>query len=492
MEFSEHFDYNNDLNTLQRLLILLSIVSFSLLVFGLISAIFITRRMYSPLQDLMDQAVFAASGSSNEEKPKSMNHNEYDLISFSLRMLAAHSSELENRVENSAPLLKEALLRKLLFHTYVKQDLEFVRQLELYGSTEYRVILCTPDRLWSIPDPHKALFLYAIQNMLTEVLQKFADTVDFITDSGCLLFLLSCRETDGEIPARIRHDTELSAALRTIQQIFWENFHTSFSISVSGIQPFKRIHLARQEVQQALIDRLLLGEGCLITESVHQELANANPDIKNSEVKKILSQIAAGQNSTGAIDSYFSALRKVTPPAAITELKNFLDAFRSTFETLCPELSAPNLLFTAPESFETLDNIREQLNIWIDRVRNARVQRTSRRNQETIQHVKDYIAQNFSDPALGAEQIAEHFGLSSDYLRRLFKEAEGCGISEYLNTVRLNEAKELLLTTNLTANVICERIGIYSSTYFSTLFKKRFGITPILYRQSALDQKEKN
>ena len=80
--------------------------------------------------------------------------------------------------------------------------------------------------------------------------------------------------------------------------------------------------------------------------------------------------------------------------------------------------------------------------------------------------------------------------LSSGYLRKLFRASEGSGISDFIVNVRLDAAKDLLLNTNLTASAIAEKVGIYSNTYFSTLFRKHFGTTPILYRQALLADRD--
>ena len=55
--------------------------------------------------------------------------------------------------------------------------------------------------------------------------------------------------------------------------------------------------------------------------------------------------------------------------------------------------------------------------------------------------------------------------------------------TEYLNTVRLNVAKDLLITSNYNLSEIAREAGYTDLSYFSKLFKKEYGISPSKYRK---------
>ena len=59
----------------------------------------------------------------------------------------------------------------------------------------------------------------------------------------------------------------------------------------------------------------------------------------------------------------------------------------------------------------------------------------------------------------------------------------GQSITEYLNKIRIEKAKELIARTNLKNYEIAERVGIMNASYFSTIFKKETGLTVQEYRQ---------
>jgi len=82
---------------------------------------------------------------------------------------------------------------------------------------------------------------------------------------------------------------------------------------------------------------------------------------------------------------------------------------------------------------------------------------------------------------LTSTDISDRFESNFDYLNRCFKKMTGHTIFVYLNLVRINKAKEMILTTHMHFNEIAYLVGIDNPYYFSRLFKKIVGITPSKY-----------
>jgi two-component system response regulator YesN len=108
-----------------------------------------------------------------------------------------------------------------------------------------------------------------------------------------------------------------------------------------------------------------------------------------------------------------------------------------------------------------------------------------KRNERIIEGVKKAVADRYAEPGLSLDIVADIVGLSPGYLARLFKLVAGQSFGDYLNGVRLSKARELLTGTGMSAQAIGERVGIYSAPYFSTLFKKSYGLSPSRYRERA-------
>lgn len=85
--------------------------------------------------------------------------------------------------------------------------------------------------------------------------------------------------------------------------------------------------------------------------------------------------------------------------------------------------------------------------------------------------------------------LAENLFISERTLYRLFKESIGLTITEYINYVRIINAKRLMTDTSLSITDIAYHCGFNDSSYFSTVFKKYTEISPRIYRSNRLTPK---
>ncbi|MFF6775025.1 helix-turn-helix domain-containing protein [Streptomyces sp. NPDC012637] len=81
-----------------------------------------------------------------------------------------------------------------------------------------------------------------------------------------------------------------------------------------------------------------------------------------------------------------------------------------------------------------------------------------------------------------AEHAARH-GMTAAELRTAVRRAAGCSPKDYLLTVRLGRAKELLAATDLPVAAVARRVGYDDPAYFSRLFTRRVGTAPIRFRE---------
>ena len=87
---------------------------------------------------------------------------------------------------------------------------------------------------------------------------------------------------------------------------------------------------------------------------------------------------------------------------------------------------------------------------------------------------------------LGLEDLANKLHLSKNYLCSLFKEETGFTFCQYLNTLKTNKAKKLLLEDKKTLEYISYECGFSSQPHFTMTFKKYTGKTPKEYKMSLL------
>jgi len=101
-----------------------------------------------------------------------------------------------------------------------------------------------------------------------------------------------------------------------------------------------------------------------------------------------------------------------------------------------------------------------------------------------IEAVKTYIEQNFREP-VSLNEAAMHVSLSPSYLSSIFKKQTGHAFMEYLQQIRIEEAKKLLKTTDWDILRICLESGFRNQSHFNRAFKKATGKIPKQFRKTA-------
>jgi AraC-like DNA-binding protein len=98
------------------------------------------------------------------------------------------------------------------------------------------------------------------------------------------------------------------------------------------------------------------------------------------------------------------------------------------------------------------------------------------------ERIYDHITEHFAEE-ISLRRVAERLGLSYAYLSDLFLREAGVGFKEYLDSVRLTYAKNLITLTDLSVGEVCERAGFADYANFSRRFRSAFGMSAREMRQ---------
>ncbi|MBP3593614.1 MAG: helix-turn-helix transcriptional regulator [Lachnospiraceae bacterium] len=105
--------------------------------------------------------------------------------------------------------------------------------------------------------------------------------------------------------------------------------------------------------------------------------------------------------------------------------------------------------------------------------------------QKLMFEILGYINNHYFEE-LTLETVSAKYFLSTYYFSRTFKEVTGFHFVEYLNNVRMKEAKKLLLNPDLTVNEVSAAVGFHSNTHFGRVFKQIVGCSPSAYKKKEL------
>lgn len=105
----------------------------------------------------------------------------------------------------------------------------------------------------------------------------------------------------------------------------------------------------------------------------------------------------------------------------------------------------------------------------------------SKRLSKVVSELLGYVKSNYSSD-IDLKTAAAHFYMNPNYLSRIFSTEMSKSFTEYLTDFRMQKARELLKSGNDNIYTISGAVGYGNEKYFSKLFKKREGITPLEYR----------
>lgn len=144
-------------------------------------------------------------------------------------------------------------------------------------------------------------------------------------------------------------------------------------------------------------------------------------------------------------------------------------------------LEAINILDDERTKVKDIENLRRQINKKniIEKVEEKE------NNHDSVKFLSgqaiEYIKNNYNEK-LDLTTVAEHLFISSWYLCKILKKEIGSSFVEILNEVRIQKAKELLISSKYKIYQISEKVGYIDTPYFSKTFKKHIGMTPNQYR----------
>lgn len=102
-----------------------------------------------------------------------------------------------------------------------------------------------------------------------------------------------------------------------------------------------------------------------------------------------------------------------------------------------------------------------------------------------LHQIYEYVQHNYAND-ISLTEMANHLHMNYSYLSSYFKQRTGENLTTYINRIRVEQAKKLLLNLNLSVSEVSAMTGFSEHNYFSKVFKKITGYTPLEFRNQAL------
>ena len=163
---------------------------------------------------------------------------------------------------------------------------------------------------------------------------------------------------------------------------------------------------------------------------------------------------------------------------------SFLNGLGCNTDEIEPE-DTEEVLTESGKSMESAIAYAENV---ISRAITLRDQNSGNKNRSILKTAVDFIDSHYMEEDISLNTVANVANVSSNHFSALFSQNMGQTFIEYLTTLRMNKAKELLRCTGMRSSEIAGGIGYKDAHYFSYLFKKTQGMTPSDYRKAREDK----
>ncbi len=279
----------------------------------------------------------------------------------------------------------------------------------------------------------------------------------------------------------------LSQSVKSFLNALYDEFDIHTTIGVGNIyEDIKKIPLSYIQACSAIDYRLIKGNRNVITySSVSSLIEDYQGSYPNNNIESLKYQIKKGdiENINYILDSTLEFIKKENIPLFIARNLCF-DMINTVWKTfteiqkthVLPTNDYPNI--TVLSKYDTVDDLIQILKNFCSNICSEFNASNEKNEESLLNSILNYIKDNYRDGNFTVQIMADHFDMSLTNISQYFKARTGQTIINYITGLRIAEAKELLLNTEMSINEIALSVGYLNSSSFIRRFKQITGLTP--------------
>ncbi|AIQ43481.1 helix-turn-helix domain-containing protein [Paenibacillus sp. FSL R7-0297] len=304
-------------------------------------------------------------------------------------------------------------------------------------------------------------------------------------NDGCIVIVLNfAPDESGEKEELLRQ------ALEQIRDQSLEMLEHSVTIGVSDLADApERVALRLFEAMEVIKHRMINGAGSIMYWHDEEEGSRKYLDSESSE-RRILNFLDAGD-----LAGIFKELQSIRSQIASEEnisYDNIMFIYYQLMGATIKHLRENHIstgrmvmgrgnVYSILAAMDTLDELEEYLHGFFTEI----VQSLDRSTCETnhAERIIHYLKKNFREEIV-FEDMAKEIGISYSYMRKIVYEQTGNSMIDFVNQLRIEKAKELLLDTECSIKQIAAEVGYYNVQSFNRFFRKYEGMPPSSYKSA--------
>ncbi len=397
---------------------------------------------------------------------------------------------LKDQYRENLPVIRENLLNRIVMGTVNRDSLE--KEMRNSGITIgacvcWTVALLQIDRIESqefsggdIGEPYASVYL---QNLIRDRFDRWEHYEVFYSRLGeCVIFGMKDPEQIGRILLRLNGIVRESMRVMGIYP----------TIGVGKIKyDLMEVKTSFEEAREALLCRRMGGDGEVIyMEDV--DISGESLLLFDEESREMLfssCKFGECEDVLHVIEILRNSLESRKPSrgacqAWAVSILNALLIFSQQYPAVAEDVFDGN-----PDCLKILNQYGdiESFFGWLEKkclsIRAYFAGEREKKANDSVAIAREYMQKEYGNQEISLEKVAMEVGLTPSYFSALFKKETGEVFVEYLTRLRMEEAIRLLEKTDDKIYMIAEKTGYPDAGYFSHLFKKKYGISPVQYRR---------
>ncbi|GMQ58794.1 hypothetical protein AN1V17_31900 [Vallitalea sediminicola] len=454
----------------------LGILFVIILIFGVIFAYYVSTKIYNPISDILENL-----------KTKIDNKEKKDEL-YVISDVVSNILEEDQKLMNLFEINKKAI-RQTYIMQFVRGNCEHINDIFYDKTIMYCSLVISIDRYHSFSKK----YLYKEQYYFKTLLLKTAEQVTLNNATGIIGAGSLLNQDKVVLILGLTNKDYIDSLSYITQEIIKQtSVIEDFTISIGIGNVYKRkerIRLSYLEAIEALNYRMTEGYSSIIYYEILKDNEGATFNFVTKE-KYIMNYLK--KNSLEDIGSSISDMIDEIKKRSNVTYESIVPIFYSLLSRTMEYLIEYNISITEifEESYnifkelsekDTIEDIREFL-LYIYKNIIDYQEKNSVKDRKYIRQVLDLINNNYSNSNLDLNWLVDKLDISYSHLRKVLKDNLGITFINYLNNIRITEAKELLIETEDTVKDIAIKVGYNNTQSFTRYFKKYEGITPGEYR----------
>jgi len=209
--------------------------------------------------------------------------------------------------------------------------------------------------------------------------------------------------------------------------------------------------------------------------------------------QKLINYLTYGnyEKSSILLQEIINSNLKNTVSASLKVKCLFFDVVATIFKVIRQNEDSLNLidieqtdLLDKIDRYESISSIQEEILELFRQICDKSKGNVARTTEKLSEDIIDFVKSNYNNQILNVAFISEKFNVSPNYVSAVFKKEKNIPLLEYINTVRIEHARELLKNTNLKVTDIAAEVGFASHRTFLRVFQSIVGVSPAEYRKN--------